>query len=107
MRESKITTPHREFLRATKNGETRFYALTRKDEAVAFDEKRDPVAVSGFAVYDTSISTSYAVGLYATIEAADAHQVIKPDTTEPEVFNKLPETPPPAVPPATTKRRRR
>jgi hypothetical protein len=70
---SKIVTNHGEFYRATRKGETRYYTAGTRAEAFEFSEIDDPVIVMGFAVYDTTISSIYAVALYATVAEAEAH----------------------------------
>lgn len=71
---SMIVTSHGEFYRATNSAETRYYALSKKDLAREFDAASDLVIVGGFAVYDSTISTIFAVGLYATLAEAEAHE---------------------------------
>lgn len=72
-----IVTDHAEFLRAVRGDEIRYFpsnGVNARVEAAAYDEDRDYDNVRGFGVYDTTISTSYAVALYATKAEAEAHE---------------------------------
>ena len=72
-------TEHSRFLICNAPGGQRFYADTPANRPVArdLDDKGDPIATTGFGVYDTNISTVYAVALYETKERAQAHQPSK------------------------------
>jgi len=73
----KIVTDHSEFYRVLKGDEIRYYpanATNAKADACAFDENGDFDIVRGFAVYDTTVSTSFAVALYATKAEAEAYE---------------------------------
>lgn len=76
------------FHRAKSGDEFRYYPDTGPENramAREFDEKGDTAIVKGFGVYDTAVSTDYAVGLYATREEAEQHAGIEekkaPETT--------------------------
>lgn len=91
MTDTILLTDHSPFYRAVNDGETRFYPQTKtngKNRALAqeFDTAGDPPIVMGYAVYDTSISTVYAVALYATSDEAAAHTPATPDTPPTDVF---------------------
>jgi len=76
-----MVTDFAQFYRATDaEEETRYYPMTANLRVVAreFDAGGDPPVVSGFAAYDTAISTEYAVDLYPTKAQAQAHEVSKP-----------------------------
>lgn len=104
---STVVTNHGEFFRAIAGDETRYFAKTKKAEAVEFDANHDPVTVLGFAVYDATVSTSYAVGLYATIPEAEAHTPVAAPEAPATVFNDAPEpTPEPEPKPSPSKKRR-
>lgn len=66
-------TDFAEFWKATVAGETRYYA-TREP---AMDCDPQASKVKGFAVYDTTVATSYAVELYPTKTQAQDHQPAK------------------------------
>lgn len=77
-----LVTEHSEFLRASKGSEHRYYPPTAQNaraEAMAFDDHGDFAPVMGFGVYDTTVSTSYAVALYATKAEADSHKPTLPE----------------------------
>lgn len=59
-------TDFAEFWKAQADGETRYYAT--RDVAMAFDPKA--TKVKGFAVYDTTVATSYAVEVCPTKKQA-------------------------------------
>jgi hypothetical protein len=84
---SKIVTNHGEFYRSTKGDETRFYAVRNRETAIQFADGGDATIVMGFAVYDTTISSTYAVALYATLAEAEAHQPTPAPTAPEGVFN--------------------
>lgn len=73
-----LVTGLESFYRATsKDGETRYFAIGSigtKLAASEFDKNDDTVTVKGFAVYDTTVSTEYAVALYPTQKEADDHK---------------------------------
>ena len=73
-----LVTGFESFYRATgKDGDTRYFAvgsIGTKLAASEFDKNDDTVTVKGFAVYDTTVSTEYAVALYATQKEADDHK---------------------------------
>ena len=73
-----LVTGFEHFYRATnKDGQTRYFAAGAagtKLAASTFDKDDDTVSVKGFAVYDTTVSTEYAVALYATQKEADDHK---------------------------------
>lgn len=82
-------TDHARFLKCERDGETIYFpdTATFRDRAQVHDEHGDPVAQMGFAVYDTNISTVYAVALYGSKGEALAHMAS--DTPEPatDVFD--------------------
>lgn len=71
-----MITKFAQFYRANADEETRYYPVTTQDRIKAreFDERTDPVIIGGFAVYDTGVSTDYAVALYSTQEEAEKHK---------------------------------
>ncbi len=75
-------TPHGEFYRAIDKDEVeRFFAApdaNTRELARAADANGDPVTVKGFAVYDTTVATEYAIALYPTNEQAKAHKPAEP-----------------------------
>lgn len=78
---SLLVTTHTEFLRAKKDGKIRFYpanAQNARADAIAYDDNSDFTPVFGFGVYDSTVSTSYAVALYATLAEAEAHKPTPP-----------------------------
>lgn len=75
-----MVTDCAQFHRAVADGETRYYPANGPENRIAareFDERTDPVVVGGFAVYDTAVSTAYAVALYSTREDAEKHQPVE------------------------------
>lgn len=89
--QSILVSAHSTFLKAVNGEETRYfpYTPTHRIKAYAFDKNADPDTVQGFAVYDTAISSSYAVALYATIAEAQAHKPRQP--VKDELFSKMEE----------------
>lgn len=76
-----MITPFTDFYRATKDGETRYYPGTgssNRSAAMEFDAKGAPPRVNGYGVYDTNISTEYAVAIYASQDEAKSHKMSKP-----------------------------
>jgi hypothetical protein len=74
---SLLVTPFSQFYRAVNGEETRYFPTATdasKPAARAFDAKNDLTIIGGFAVYDTTIGTGYAVALYATAEEAAKHK---------------------------------
>lgn len=84
---STIVTNHGEFYKAVNGEEIRYYAKSKKAAAIDFDQKGDPVIVMGFAVYDSTVSTIFAVALYATAADAEAHKAIPAPLAPASVFN--------------------
>ncbi len=82
MENSLIVTEHGEFYRAIKDDESRYFAPSKREQAFGFDAGGNPVLITGFAVYDTTVSTSYAVALYATFAEAKAHQPVPAATVQ-------------------------
>lgn len=73
-----------------------------REAARKADAAGDPPIVSGFAVYDTAVSTTAAVALYATKADAQAHEPAEPTPTPETVFEEPSEAPASA---ATEKRK--
>lgn len=102
-----ITTGFSHFYKAERDNETRYFPANgsaNRSEAMAFDGKHDPVRVGGFAVYDTSVSTEYAVALFVEFSEAAAYaydashkqelpttEESKPDTPDSESVDDFPE----------------
>ncbi len=104
---SKIVTNHGEFYRASNGDETRYYTISKKAAAIEFDAKGDPVVVMGFAVYDSTVSTIFAVGLYATFSEAEAHETIPAPVAPASVFPAAEPAASPAKPFTKRTRKRR
>lgn len=83
-----IITEHSEFFRAVKAEKIAYYPVTAEGRAaaVANDDDGDPDRVRGFAVYDTTISTSYAVELHATKADAERYQPAPPPAKRSTIF---------------------
>jgi hypothetical protein len=76
-----LVTDIAEFHRATSNGETRYYpanSVEMRTVARDYDAASDPVIIKGFGVYDTGVSSLYAVEVYPTEKQAKAHKPTKP-----------------------------
>jgi hypothetical protein len=73
-------TKHSEFFRAEAEasensaGEIRYYPVsaTNRETAMMFDNQSNPVRIMGFAVFDYSVSKTYAICLFNSHEAAEA-----------------------------------
>lgn len=109
---SMLVTNHGEFYRAQSGDETRYFAVSKKAAAQAFDHLSDPPIVMGFAVYDSTVSTIYAVALYATLAEAEAHEASPAPMAPASVFPAAETTPEPEPEPTPTatfgsKRKRR
>jgi hypothetical protein len=108
-----MLTDHAQFYRATLADDT--YAFFSADDTLSRDKARaadtagDPPIVAGFAVYDTNISTTYAVALYPEKRQAQAHEASTPAPAPEALFEEPAEdaTPPAedTAKPSTTKRR--
>jgi hypothetical protein len=88
-----MVTEFAQFYRAINaQAETRYYPHTANSRTVArqFDAQEDPPVVSGYGAYDTSVSTEYAVALYATKEEAEAHEVVSPPKVAESIFDETP-----------------
>lgn len=86
-----MVTDHAEFYRVNPGeGETVYYPAngpTSRDAARKADAGGDPPIVGGFAVYDTAVSTEYAVALHATKAEAEAHTPAAPIEAPADVFS--------------------
>lgn len=90
-----MITDFAQFYRAVNSeGSARFYPNTSnlRNAALDWDAAGDPPVVSGFAVYDTSISTEYAVAIYATKLEAEQHEATPPTKGIKDIFDE--QTPP-------------
>ena len=72
---STMVTAFASFYRAVNGGETRYYPNTPTSRLLAIDYMGGslPPVVGGFGVYDTTISSDYAVALYTDVNDANAH----------------------------------
>lgn len=97
MPETLKTTEHAQFYRATfADGTEAFFPQADSNSRAAArdaDEKSDPPIVAGFAVYDTTISTVYAVALYPTKTQAQSHIAATPPLAPEAVFDDTSEAP--------------
>ena len=69
-----MVTQFSKFHRAKSGEEVRYYpadSASNRNAALEFDPQM--VTVAGYAVYDTAITTEYAVGLYGNKTEAEAH----------------------------------
>lgn len=91
-------TEHSRFLVCRAPGETRYYADTPTNKVAArdLDERGDPVAIQGFGVYDTSISTTYAVAVYGSKAEALTHMASDAPEPAESVFDESEYVDPPA-----------
>jgi len=84
-RETILVTDIGYFYRVTnKEGENRYYPSgtgEQRAEAAKFDKNNDTVLLQGFAVYDTAISTVYAIALCGDKEEAEKHGATKAPKT--------------------------
>lgn len=90
-----VVTNHSEFyaVQPSRSGPKIYYpasGATSRDVARQADVTGDPPQVGGFAVYDTTISTVYAVGLYPTKEEAQKHQPSEAAEKPEAVFDEPP-----------------
>jgi hypothetical protein len=86
--QSVLVTDFGQFLRArSADDETRYYPATSKAAAQEFDFTNDPVRVDGFAVYDTTISTAYAVALHGTVDEARQYVPASAPTPPQTIFD--------------------
>jgi len=84
MTNSIMTTTFTKFYKATGlDSEIRYYAATPEMRVLAreYDKAGDPPQVAGYGVYDTTVSTEYAVAIYDTAENAGAHPPAVPEPT--------------------------
>lgn len=78
-----MVTEFSTFYKAVNGNEVRYYpgnGLDNREFAQAFDKVGDPPKVQGFAVYDTAVSTVYAVALYTDKASAEKHKVSAPES---------------------------
>ena len=84
MENSQLVTGFAEFYRAvSKEGETRFYPVSdakQRETAREFDKAGDPPKIKGYGVYDTEVSSHYAVAVYGSEDEARAHGTEQPRT---------------------------
>lgn len=96
-----IVTEHAQFYRVTLRDGTNGYfpadGPTSRDLARAADVAGDPPIVAGFGVYDTAVSTTYAVETYPTREQADEHKSSQTETKPETVFENSAEPEPTEV----------
>jgi hypothetical protein len=92
MENTLMVTDFAQFYRVTTLEGERFYPNTATNRTAAreHDTAGDPPIVSGYAAYDTAISTEYAVALYSTKTEAEAHEVSKPATAAASIFEECP-----------------
>lgn len=73
-----VVSAHGEFLHAVSDGVSRYYPPSQKSEAIAAASEKVVVRTTGFAVFDTTVSTIYAVALYPSAAEAEAHKPASP-----------------------------
>ena len=84
---SLITTEHSTFYKVQCDGKERFYPRNLKNAATAEFDDGLSVKVMGFAVFDTTVSTEYAVALYGSKTEAEEHTAVPPAPTPETIFD--------------------
>ena len=111
--EAVIATDFGSFHRSiNSDGDTRFYPVSNaqaREAAMAFDAQNDPVTVTGFGAYDTTLSLQYAIEVYPTKEQAQKHQAADAPEAPTNVLDETEKTdetePEKTTPPKPTKQR--
>lgn len=81
-------TEKSDFYRASRDGTARFYPKSGENSReIAMGIDPNASIISGFAVYDTEVSTDYAVAIYASRELAENYKPAKAKEVPTSLFS--------------------
>lgn len=92
----KIVTPFAKFYKTDGAEGVRYFAETKREEAHKYATGTAlPPLIQGFGVFDTTVSTEYAVAVYGNEADADAHNAVEAPAPAKAMSEEAPADPSP------------